>query len=269
MRSFPLTVVTVALALSCFDPASADDESYGRRMARSDHEEQFRDGNCRVKVKWEKDGDYKEERECKRVYGRRVAERDFEEEFRDGNCKIKRKWEKDGDFKEEIECKGARRGPAAFYARPDERVWTDPGRAPVLVPRGDGLFCNRELLGSAIGAAAGGLLGNQVGRGDGRTAATIGGALIGVLVGGSIGRSMDRADHECVSHTLEGAEANRIVSWQNPDGRAYEVKPVRSFQDGAGRQCREYVTTARIDGRLQQAYGTACRQPDGSWQLVG
>jgi surface antigen len=222
-----------------------------------------------VKRKWEKDGDYKEERECKGGYGRRFAGRDFEEEFRDGNCKIKRKWEKDGDFKEEIECKGARRGPTVLYARPEERGCIDPGGAPVLVPRGNRLFCDRELLGSVIGGAAGGLLGNQIGRGDGRTAATIGGALLGVLVGGSIGRTMDSADQACVGHTLERAEANRVVSWENPDGRAYEVRPVRSFQDSAGRQCREYVTTARIDGRLQQAYGTACRQPDGSWQLVG
>jgi surface antigen len=260
MRRFSLTAVAVALALSCIGQASADDRSHGRRDVRSDYEEQYRDGNCRVKRKWEKDGDYKEERECKRVYGRRVVERDFEEEFRDGNCRIKRKWEKDGDFKEEIECKGARRGPTLLYARPEESI---------IVPRGGGLACNRELIGSAIGGAAGGLLGNQIGRGDGRTTATIGGAFLGVLVGGSIGRSMDEADQACVGHTLERADVNRVVSWENPDGRAYEVKPTRSFEDANGRQCREYVTTARIDGRLQQAYGTACRQPDGSWQLVG
>ena len=175
-------------------------------MARSDYEEQYREGNCRVKRKWEKDGDFKEERECKRAYGPRAAERDFEEEFRDGNCKIKRKWEKDGDFKEEIECKGPRRGPTVLYPRPEERGWIEPDRGHVLVPRGSDFSCNRELLGSAIGGAAGGLLGNQIGRGDGRTAATIGGALLGVLVGGSIGRSMDRVDQECVGHTLERAD---------------------------------------------------------------
>ena len=30
--------------------------------------------------------------------------------------------------------------------------------------------------------------------------------------------------------------------------------------------CRDYRTTATIEGRQQQLYGTACRQPDGSWQ---
>ncbi|MHB1241431.1 MAG: RT0821/Lpp0805 family surface protein, partial [Gammaproteobacteria bacterium] len=35
-----------------------------------------------------------------------------------------------------------------------------------------------------------------------------------------------------------------------------------------GRYCREYVTDVDVGGRKQQAYGTACRQPNGSWQAV-
>lgn len=34
------------------------------------------------------------------------------------------------------------------------------------------------------------------------------------------------------------------------------------------RYCREYQTTGRVGGRLQPGYGTACYQPDGSWQIV-
>ena len=29
-----------------------------------------------------------------------------------------------------------------------------------------------------------------------------------------------------------------------------------------------YITKATIDGKQQQLYGKACRQPDGSWELV-
>ena len=32
--------------------------------------------------------------------------------------------------------------------------------------------------------------------------------------------------------------------------------------------CREYSSTNVIDGTPQQAYGTACLQPDGSWRIV-
>ena len=32
--------------------------------------------------------------------------------------------------------------------------------------------------------------------------------------------------------------------------------------------CREFTKTVAIGGRIQPAYGRACYQPDGSWQIV-
>lgn len=32
--------------------------------------------------------------------------------------------------------------------------------------------------------------------------------------------------------------------------------------------CREYTQTLKIADHIQKAYGTACLQPDGSWQLM-
>lgn len=32
--------------------------------------------------------------------------------------------------------------------------------------------------------------------------------------------------------------------------------------------CREYTKTINIGGRIQQGYGTACLQPDGSWEIL-
>lgn len=32
--------------------------------------------------------------------------------------------------------------------------------------------------------------------------------------------------------------------------------------------CREYTTTVVIDGVEREAYGTACRQKDGSWRIM-
>jgi len=37
---------------------------------------------------------------------------------------------------------------------------------------------------------------------------------------------------------------------------------------GAGRYCREYTTDVVIDGEAHRAYGQACRQEDGSWQII-
>ncbi len=133
--------------------------------------------------------------------------------------------------------------------------------------------CNRglspsQLFGGAVGAVVGGLLGSKVGKGDGKLAATAAGTLIGALAGASIARSMDTADNECIRKALDAAPDQREVAWRNPDADAqYKVTPVRSYENRAGRYCREYITEAVIGGRAEKVYGTACRQPDGSWEL--
>jgi hypothetical protein len=38
--------------------------------------------------------------------------------------------------------------------------------------------------------------------------------------------------------------------------------------NGSNDYCREYTGTIYVGGRAQQGYGTACLQPDGSWQVV-
>jgi hypothetical protein len=52
---------------------------------------------------------------------------------------------------------------------------------------------------------------------------------------------------------------------------AYYVPPSAAPSAAApqpGGNCREYQTTTVIEGRPQPTYGTVCRQPDGSWQIV-
>ncbi len=127
---------------------------------------------------------------------------------------------------------------------------------------------NRPFWGTVLGGITGGVLGSHIGRGAGRTAAIVGGAVLGSMVGGSVGRYMDDVDRLYVARTLETVPSGRVTAWQNPDSRAsYEVEPVRTYQRTDGRYCREYQTRALVGGQWQQTYGTACRQPDGSWEL--
>jgi surface antigen len=80
---------------------------------------------------------------------------------------------------------------------------------------------------------------------------------------------MDRLDQNCVGQVLERVPSHETVVWRNPDNAAeYRVVPVRTYRQTSGRYCREYRATAVIDGHEQHSYGTACRQPDGSWQIV-
>lgn len=123
-----------------------------------------------------------------------------------------------------------------------------------------------EQTGMVIGGVLGGLLGSQVGRGDGRTAAIIIGTLAGTAIGGSIGQSMDETDRMRTSHSLETVRTGVSSQWQNPDtGNTYTVTPTRTYET-SGSPCREYTIDAVIGGRPEQVYGTACRQPDGSWK---
>ncbi len=130
--------------------------------------------------------------------------------------------------------------------------------------------CNRngmgDVLGGALGAAAGGLLGSQVGDGRGQLAATAAGAVAGMLLGAHMGSSIDRADYYCMGQALEYAPEQQPVVWQGRGGN-YQIMPVRSYEM-AGGYCREYQTMISVGGRPQQGYGTACRQPDGSWKVV-
>lgn len=126
----------------------------------------------------------------------------------------------------------------------------------------------QEQAGMVIGGVLGGVLGSQVGGGHGRTAAIIAGTLAGAAIGGAIGNSMDEVDRMKTAQTLESVRTGVPAQWRNPDtGNQYTVVPTRTY-DSAGAPCREYTIDAVIGGRPEKVYGTACRQPDGSWQVM-
>jgi surface antigen len=125
----------------------------------------------------------------------------------------------------------------------------------------------QEQTGMVIGGILGGVLGNQVGGGSGRTAAIIAGTLAGAAIGGSIGQSMDANDRMHTAQTLETVRTGVPSRWHNPDtGNSYTVVPTRTYDESNGAPCREYTIDAVIGGRKEKVYGTACRQPDGSWK---
>ncbi len=132
---------------------------------------------------------------------------------------------------------------------------------------------NKQTGGTLIGAGLGALLGSQVGGGRGQLAAVAVGALAGAYFGSEVGKSLDRADRLAMQQTAQNAleknPAGQASSWSNPDsGHSGTVTPTRTYQTAAGEQCREYQQTVTIDGKTEQAYGRACRQPDGSWKIV-
>ena len=95
------------------------------------------------------------------------------------------------------------------------------------------------------------------------------GAAFGALLGTSLGRSMDNNDFYQVNRALETSPTGSAIVWQNPNtGGAYRVTPTRTYQVAQNTYCREFVTWGMIGGYEEKMYGTACRQPDGSWATV-
>jgi surface antigen len=222
------------------------------------------------------------------------------EVFWDGNCKVERKWERDGDFKEKRECKAPERRVVVVQPPPPQRVivvqppppprvvvqpaavvyppWVvveqgrpyryKSGYEPVPVAQGRVVNrCNSDAVGAVLGGFTGAALGSQVGGGSGRVAATIGGAVAGVLVGGEIGRRIDAGNQACIGQALEMAPAGQRVEW--PSGKQqYAVVPGAVVQRN-GQYCRPYSAEVRTNGGWESIRGTACRRPDGTWQQVG
>ncbi len=130
----------------------------------------------------------------------------------------------------------------------------------------------KEGAGTFLGATAGAVLGSNVGKGKGNIAAIAIGTLAGALFGQEIGRSLDRADRiamgQNAQYSLEYTPSHETTRWQNPDsGNSGSMTPLKTYQRPSGQYCREYQQTIYVGGQQQQAYGTACRQPDGSWEI--
>lgn len=130
----------------------------------------------------------------------------------------------------------------------------------------------KQTGGTVLGGIGGAVAGAQFGKGKGNLAMTALGTLLGAYAGSEVGKSLDKADQmyanqaEVRAHT---APIGQQISWNNPDsGHSGTYVPTRDGTDQAGNYCREYQTTVNIGGQTEKAFGTACRQPDGSWKVV-
>ena len=133
--------------------------------------------------------------------------------------------------------------------------------------------CNKQGVGTLMGGVAGGLAGATFGEGNSKLITAGLGAVAGGLVGGAIGSYLDKKDKEMVQQAsntaLEHTPSGQAVFWNNPDsGHSGYVTAKPAFRASDGRYCREYVQNVTIGSKTQEAYGRACRQPDGTWEIV-
>ncbi len=130
----------------------------------------------------------------------------------------------------------------------------------------------KEHVGAVVGAIGGAFAGQNLGKGKGRTLGIAAGTILGAYIGSEIGASLDNADmayhNRTAQYALEETKSGTTSTWRNPDtDHSGSITPTKAYQVADGSYCREFTQTILVGGREQEAYGTACRQADGTWKL--
>jgi surface antigen len=102
--------------------------------------------------------------------------------------------------------------------------------------------------------------------------ATATGGVFGALIVSELIHNMNDVDRLQVNQanvTARSTPIGRQITWNNPQSsNAGSIIATRDGYSESGKYCREFYQTVSIGGNTEDAYGVACRQPDGSWQIV-
>jgi 17 kDa outer membrane surface antigen len=82
--------------------------------------------------------------------------------------------------------------------------------------------------------------------------------------------SLDQAQERALEAAQVRATAAPLgegIIWHQ-GGASGSVTAVREGTSTLGRYCREFQQNVSIGGQTERAYGTACQQPDGAWEVV-
>lgn len=74
-------------------------------------------------------------------------------------------------------------------------------------------------------------------------------------------------EHEAAQIAATTAPIGEQIIWR--EGQASGVvTATREGTSTSGRYCREFQQRVTIGGKTEEAYGTACRAPDGAWEVI-
>jgi surface antigen len=73
--------------------------------------------------------------------------------------------------------------------------------------------------------------------------------------------------HEHAQIQAATAPIGEMIIWDY-EGASGNVTALREGTDSRGNQCREFRQSVTIGNQIEEAYGIACLQPDGAWQMV-
>ncbi|MBF0138439.1 MAG: hypothetical protein HQL65_19585 [Magnetococcales bacterium] len=126
---------------------------------------------------------------------------------------------------------------------------------------------NRAQTGAGVGAMTGALAGSLLGPTKNKEAYALFGALIGGALGYAVGNEMDKEDLRQLNYSLDHTPSQQTTRWVNPDtGKEFAVTPSPARSVGE-RICRQAEIASVIEGRRETVVTTACRLPDGRWEI--
>lgn len=133
-----------------------------------------------------------------------------------------------------------------------------------------GCASNTKEAAKTEGGVIGGVIGSQYGSGNPKLASS--GTLLGAFISKDVVAGLDKTDQaqaEVAARRAYGGPIGEKAGWTNPQsGNSGTVTTTRDGYNNAGQYCREYQQTVTVKGTTELAYGTACKQPDGTWKIV-
>jgi surface antigen len=139
--------------------------------------------------------------------------------------------------------------------------------ALLVAPLASGCMESRAQQGAGIGALGGGLAGSLLGPSKNKEQNALIGAAVGGLIGYTVGNEMDKNDKAKLNNALETMPSRQTTTWVNPDTHAeYAVTPQPAYRS-EGRECRQAEIASVINGKRETVVKTACRRPDGRWEM--
>ncbi|WP_252177276.1 hypothetical protein [Endozoicomonas sp. 4G] len=83
----------------------------------------------------------------------------------------------------------------------------------------------------------------------------------------NLNESAQRA-HEAAQIKATTAPVGERIIWNDGDASGYVVTTKEGKSASSGLVCREFQQSITVGGRTEDAWGQACLQEDGSWQIV-
>ena len=119
-----------------------------------------------------------------------------------------------------------------------------------------------QPVGGSVGAMAG----------SGPSGGARGNLRVGATAGDEartlVDQQMSEKDRTHMLQVLEFNRSGAASSWSNTaSNKAFTITPQETYS-GAQGTCRDYSATVNAAGNLEQSQGTACRLPNGGWEIT-